>query len=99
MIVVDQTSTGGNHPKQVYRFQDHLVLETLLHFRIILGLEYARLCKKSSPVPPPRKPAPVAPPEALCGAGLPAPLWRLSTLTIDTICSWGSALNSQASPQ
>jgi hypothetical protein len=42
MIVVDQTSTGGNHPKQVYRFQDHLVLETLLHFRIILGLEYAR---------------------------------------------------------
>ena len=41
MIVVDQTSTGGNHPKQVYRFQDHLVLETLLHFRIILGLEYA----------------------------------------------------------
>jgi hypothetical protein len=26
----------------VYRFQDHLVLETLLHFRIILGLEYAR---------------------------------------------------------
>jgi hypothetical protein len=43
MIVVDQTSTGGNHPKQVYRFQDHLVLETLLHFRIILGLEYARV--------------------------------------------------------
>src|ERR1017187_7019752 len=47
MIVVDQTSTGGNHPKQVYRFQDHLVLETLLHFRIILGLEYA-----PAPTPP-----------------------------------------------
>ena len=66
MIVVDQTSTGGNHPKQVYRFQDHLVLETLLHFRIILGLEYARVnsgCSQSSdsesPVPmicPPQEP-------------------------------------------
>src|ERR1017187_8542089 len=47
MIVVDQTSTGGNHPKQVYRFQDHLVLETLLHFRIILGLEYAEAKRRT----------------------------------------------------
>jgi len=32
----------GNHPPQVYRFQDLPVLETISHFRIILGLEYAQ---------------------------------------------------------
>jgi hypothetical protein len=30
-----------SHPPQVYQFQDHLVLETIAHFRIILRLEYA----------------------------------------------------------
>jgi len=42
MLVAERTLIGGNHPRQVYRFQDHLVLETILHFRIILGLENAR---------------------------------------------------------
>jgi RNA polymerase sigma-70 factor (ECF subfamily) len=41
MLVAERTLIGGNHPRQVYRFQDHLVLETILHFRIILGLENA----------------------------------------------------------
>jgi len=34
-------SKKGNHSEQVYFFQDHPVLETVRHFRIILGLEYA----------------------------------------------------------
>src|SRR5450755_3459702 len=48
MLVAERTLIGGNHPRQVYRFQDHLVLETILHFRIILGLENAdRGCRRS----------------------------------------------------
>ena len=41
-FALDQNIKGANHPQQVYQFQDHPVLETILHFRIILGLEYAR---------------------------------------------------------
>lgn len=34
-------SKKGDHSDRVYLFQDHPVLETVRHFRIILGLEYA----------------------------------------------------------
>ncbi|HXR39572.1 MAG TPA: hypothetical protein VN776_10790, partial [Terracidiphilus sp.] len=34
-------SKKGDHSDQVYLFQDHPALETVRHFRIILGLEYA----------------------------------------------------------
>jgi hypothetical protein len=40
-VLQEHSQRKRNHPAQVYRFQDHLALETIPNFSIILGLENA----------------------------------------------------------